>query len=120
MELWIWLPVLAAGVWAAHWGADQLAEPLKKLCQQWGLSSAAEAAFAGIAAASLEVAMATASVLRDVAPIGLGATLGTNIMAIPLVVTTAYMATHLSRAVGCGNEGRVATKATVCDWKGCD
>jgi len=31
--------VLLSAVWAAHWGADKLADPLQKLRQQWGISS---------------------------------------------------------------------------------
>jgi cation:H+ antiporter len=64
MNFWLWTLALLGGVWAAHWGADQLAEPLKKLRQHWGLSGAGEAALAGIAAASPEVAMATVSAFR--------------------------------------------------------
>jgi cation:H+ antiporter len=74
-----------------------LAEPLKKFRQYWGLSEAGEAALAGIAAASPEVAMATVSAFRGVGSIGLGATLGTNIIATPLIVTIAYIATHIHR-----------------------
>ena len=44
-NLLIWIPVLLAAVWAAHWGAEHLAEPLKKLRKQWGFSVAAGGAF---------------------------------------------------------------------------
>ncbi|WP_229638918.1 hypothetical protein [Waterburya agarophytonicola] len=40
MSIWIWVVVLIAAVWAAHWGAEQLDETLKKLRQQWGLTQA--------------------------------------------------------------------------------
>jgi cation:H+ antiporter len=95
MDIVLWIAALLVGVWGAHWGADQLAEPLKKIRRQWGFSDAGEAALAGIAAASPEVAMATVSAFRGVGSIGLGATLGTNIIATPLIVTIAYIATHI-------------------------
>ena len=41
MQILLWSLVLIASVWAAHWGSDQLAEPLQKLRRQWGLSEAA-------------------------------------------------------------------------------
>lgn len=31
MNIWIWVVVLIAAVWATHWGAEQLDKPLKKL-----------------------------------------------------------------------------------------
>mgnify|MGYP001317022920 CR=1 FL=1 len=41
MSTWIWAAVLLAAVFAAEWGSDHLAEPLRKLRKQWGLSAAA-------------------------------------------------------------------------------
>jgi len=51
--------VLLSAVWAAHWGAEQLAEPLQKLRQQWGVSGAAGAAFVALATASPEIGTIT-------------------------------------------------------------
>ena len=34
MSSWIWALVLLAAVWSAHWGAEHLAHPLKKLRKQ--------------------------------------------------------------------------------------
>ena len=94
MNIWIWVIVLIAAVWAAHWGAEQLDEPLKKLRRQWGLTQVAGAAFVGLAAASPEIGINTASAVTGVSDIGLGTMLGSNIIAIPIVVTTAYWASR--------------------------
>ena len=98
-NLFIWIPALLAAVWAAHWGAEHMAEPLKKLRHQWGFSVAAGGAFVGLAAASPEIGINTTSAIRGVGDIGLGALLGSNVLAIPMMVVTAYIATR-KRGIG--------------------
>ena len=97
MSTWLWAGVLVLAVWAAHWGAERLSEPLKKLRKQWGFSAAAGGAFIGLAAASPEIGINTASAIRGVSDIGLGAALGSNVLAIPLVVSAAYWASRKER-----------------------
>lgn len=36
MGTWIWAIVLVVALWAAHWGAEQVTEPLKKLRRHRG------------------------------------------------------------------------------------
>ena len=105
MTLLLWVPVLLAAVWATHWGAEHLAHPLKKLRRRWGFSVAAGGAFVGLAAASPEVGIATTAVLRGVSDIGLGAAIGSNVIAIPIMVVTAYLATRKRQLGGGDNEG---------------
>lgn len=90
----LWAGVLLLAVWAAHSGAERLADPLKKLRKRWGFSAAAGGSFIGIAAAAPEIGINTTSAVRGVSDIGLGAMLGANILAIPIMVTTAYIATR--------------------------
>lgn len=98
MNPWIWALILIAAVWAAHWGAEHLANPLKKLRKQWGFSVAAGGALVGLAAASPEIGINVASAATGVADIGLGTMFGSNVIAIPLMVMTAYIATrHLTK-----------------------
>lgn len=92
MSIWVWAVVLLAAVWVAHWGAEHLAEPLKRIRRQWGLTGAAGGSLIAIATASPEIGINVTSAFRDVADIGLGAMLGANIIAIPIVVTVAYLA----------------------------
>ena len=92
MQLLLWIAVLLASVWAAHWGSDQLADPLQKLRRQWGLSEAAGAAFVALATASPEIGTNTVSAIRGLSDIGLGNLLGSNIISVPAIVTVAYFA----------------------------
>lgn len=98
MNNYIWALVLIAAVWAAHWGAEHLAKPLKKIRKQKGFSLAAGGALIGLAAASPEIGINISSAATGVGEIGLGAMLGSNVIAIPLMVTTAYVASrHLKK-----------------------
>jgi cation:H+ antiporter len=90
MKLLLWTLVLLAAVWAAHWGADKLSEPLQKLRTQWGLSEAAGAAFVALATASPEIGTNTVSAFQGLTDIGLGNLLGSNIISVPAIVTVAY------------------------------
>lgn len=107
----LWIPVLLAAVWAAHWGAEHLSKPLKKLRRQWGFSVAAGGSFIGLAAASPEIAINTTSALQGVTEIGLGVMLGSNIIAIPVMVTTAYAFTR-RRNLKEGGEGDSGEKGS--------
>lgn len=93
-SLWLWAGALVVGVLLAHWGAERFSKPLQKLRRQWGLTAVAGGAFVGLAAASPEIGINVASALRGVSDIGLGVALGSNIVAIPLMVTTAYLASR--------------------------
>ena len=69
----LWVGILLIAVWAAHWGAERLSDPLKKLRKQWGFSVAAGGSFLGLAAASPEIGINTTSAVRGVSDIGVGA-----------------------------------------------
>ncbi|MBE9003836.1 hypothetical protein IQ259_02020 [Fortiea sp. LEGE XX443] len=65
--------------------------------RQWGLTQVAGAAFVGLAAASPEIGINTASAITGVSDIGLRTMLGSNIIAIPIIVTNAYLASRRER-----------------------
>lgn len=90
----VWVGVLLIAVWAAHWGAEHMSDPLKKLRHQWGFSVAAGGSFLGLTAASPEIGINTTSAIRGVSDIGLGAMLGSNVIAIPIMVAVAYFSTR--------------------------
>ncbi|MEO1376478.1 MAG: sodium:calcium exchanger [Cyanobacteria bacterium J06635_10] len=92
MSSLLWVLVLIASVWAAHWGSDKIAEPLEKVRQQWGITEAAGAAFVALATASPEIGTNTVSAVRNLSDIGLGNLLGSNIISVPAIVTVAYIA----------------------------
>ncbi|BAY83061.1 CaCA family Na(+)/Ca(+) antiporter [Calothrix parasitica NIES-267] len=92
MSILPWVLLLLASVYAAHWGADKIAEPLQKLREQWGFSEAAGAAFVAFATASPEIGTNATSAVRGLSDIGLGNLLGSNIISVPAIVTVAYIA----------------------------
>ena len=107
---WLWIPVLVVAVWAAHWGAEHLAEPLKKLRKKWRLTGAAGGALVAVATTMPEIGINVTSALRGVVDIGLGAMLGANIVALPLTITVAYAAfrtgSHHQQTKGNDGQGR--------------
>ncbi|TLS38898.1 sodium:calcium antiporter [Pseudalkalibacillus caeni] len=96
MNVWIWGLVLLLAVSSAKWGSGKLAKPLKKLSKQWGFSKVAAASLLALVTASPEVGISTVSAIRSVSDIGLGNMLGSNIIALPLIMTTAYIASRKS------------------------
>jgi cation:H+ antiporter len=104
MTTWLWAAVLVASAVATHWGAEQLANPLHKLTRRWGLSAAAGGALVALVTAGSEIGINTTSALRGVSDIGLGMSLGSNVIAIPLTVIVVYFATRTKR-LGNGQEG---------------
>lgn len=97
----LWFGVLIVAVFATHWGAEQLTKQLKKLRKQWGLTQIAGGALIGLAAASPEIGINITSAYRGVSDIGLGVMFGANIVAIPLMMTIAYVASR-KRSLGSG------------------
>lgn len=98
LRVGFWFGVLLVSVFAAHWGAERLSSPLKKLRRQWGLTAVAGGTFIGLAAASPEIAINTVSALRGVGSIGLGNSFGANVLSMPLMVTVAYLAVRTTDA----------------------
>ncbi|HZW09897.1 MAG TPA: hypothetical protein VFF69_08330 [Phycisphaerales bacterium] len=101
MPAWLAVLALVLAALAMHWGSRRLAHPLRKLRDGWGFSPAAGGTLVGIAAASPEILINCAGAARGVTNIGLGAMLGSNIYAMPLIVTVTYLAARtLTRANG--------------------
>ena len=102
LTLLLWGAALVVGAFVAHWGADKLSAPLKKVRRQWGLTAVAGGALVGIAAAGSEIGINAISAYRGVSDIGLGMMLGSNIVSVPLIVTAAYFASR-SKDLGSGD-----------------
>ena len=111
LRVGFWFGVLLVSVFAAHWGAERLSSPLKKLRRQWGLTAVAGGTFIGLAAASPEIAINTVSALRDVGSIGLGNSFGANVLSMPLMVTAAYLAVRTTDAAQQSDEDRSASSS---------
>ncbi|MDS0284011.1 sodium:calcium antiporter [Haloarcula onubensis] len=113
-----WLLVLVAGVSVAHWGADKLAHPVKKLRQRWALGGTAGGAIVGLAVAMPEVSLTASSVVQGASDIGLGLMVGTNVISLPLLTTIAYVASRPNESpadgendVSVGDPGRAQRTA---------
>lgn len=107
--IWLWTAVLLASVFAAHWGAEQLANPLKKLRRRWGFTAAAGGALVGLASASPDIGINTASAITGSAEIGLGNMLGSNVVSVPGMVAVAYLATRKRQLGGNEDSGPTST-----------
>lgn len=94
MSLWLSVLILIVAIGMVHWGAEQFSAALRQIRRHWGLSTSAGGAVLAIGSASPEVAINVMSAVRGVPEIGLGALLGANLIANPLVVTGAYIARH--------------------------
>ncbi|MFB6303683.1 MAG: sodium:calcium antiporter [Haloferacaceae archaeon] len=97
-----WFVALFVSAWVADWGARRLAHPLRKLRRQQGLTGTAGGALLAVVTAAPEIGINSVSALRDVSDIGLGNLLGSNIVSIPLVFTTAYLASRRTLVNGPG------------------
>ena len=93
----LWFALLAASLWGAHWGAEQVANVLKKLRAQLRISALAGGALVGLAAAAPEFGINLVSAIQGNGDIGLGVAFGTNVIAIPIMLLTAYVATRKER-----------------------
>ena len=93
----LWLCLLAMALWGAHWGAEQVASVLKILRVQLRISALASGALVGLAAAAPEFGINLVSAIQGIGDIGLGVAFGTNVVAIPIMLLTAYLATRKER-----------------------
>ncbi len=93
----LWLAVLIGGIGAMQWGANRVAGLLTIFRRRFGLGEIAAGALAGIATASPEISINVSSIVLGWPDIGLGAALGSNLPAIPLTLTVAYVSMQWHR-----------------------
>lgn len=89
-----WIALVLAGIFAMQWGADRAGGLLGSLRARFGLSAAAGGALMGLATATPEISVSVASVAFGWPDLGLGAALGSNVPALPLVFVLSYLATR--------------------------
>ena len=79
-------------------GSRTFGAPSQEIKKAVGFSVAAGGALVGLAAASPEVGINITSAVKGVGDIGLGTMFGSNVIAIPFMIITAYVATrHLKK-----------------------
>lgn len=84
-------------VLAMQAGASRLCDMLGGLRQRLGLSSIAAGALLGLGTASPEIAVNVSSAVFGWPDLGVGAALGSNVPAIPLMMVVAYLSTRWHR-----------------------
>ena len=89
-----WIALVLAGIYAMQWGATRACGLLGHLRARFGLSAAAGGALMGLATATPEVSVNVASVAFGWPDLGLGAALGSNVPALPLVFALSYLSTR--------------------------
>ncbi|HEX2116188.1 MAG TPA: hypothetical protein VHM01_17425 [Alphaproteobacteria bacterium] len=91
MTLAIWLAVLLAGIAAIQWGAQRLTGLLDVLRVRFGLAETACGALLALGTASPEISINIAAVAFGWPGIGLGTALGSNVPALPLMLSIGYL-----------------------------
>jgi cation:H+ antiporter len=108
LSLLLWFGLVILGVLAMYWGSSRVCTLLEMLRGRWGLPATAGGVLMGIATASPEISVNTASVAFGWPDLGLGAALGSNVPALPLVFILSYLATRFARP---GNRSEPAPQA---------
>lgn len=91
MGLAVWVAVLFAGIAAIQWGAQRLSRLLDVVRERFGLAETACGALLALATASPEISINVAAVAFDWPDIGLGTALGSNVPALPLMMSIGYL-----------------------------
>jgi cation:H+ antiporter len=86
-----WAALLLLGIGAMHWGSGRCAAALAAWRGPAGLRAVAAGALLGIATAAPEISVNLASVGFGWPDLGLGAALGSNVPALPLVFALAWL-----------------------------
>ena len=89
-----WFALVLVGIYAMQWGASRAVGLLGSLRARFGLSAAAGGALMGVATAMPEISVNVASVAFGWPDLGLGAALGSNVPALPLVFVLSYLSTR--------------------------
>jgi cation:H+ antiporter len=86
-----WIALVVAGIAAMQWGAARAAGALDAYRDAAGLRGAVAGTLLGVATATPEISVNVASVAFGWPDLGLGAALGSNVPALPLVFALAWL-----------------------------
>lgn len=100
LSLLLWLGLVIAGIGAMQWGAARVAATLGGYRGRLGLPGTVAGALLGIATAAPEISVNVASVVFGWPDLGLGAALGSNVPALPLVILLSYLSLRTAPATG--------------------
>ena len=94
--LLLWVILVITGIGAMQWGASRTATALDAYRARAGLRGVVAGALLGIATAAPEVSVNLASVAFGWPDLGLGAALGSNVPALPLVFLIAWLSLRVA------------------------
>ena len=102
LRLLLWVVLVVAGIGAMQWGASRAAGALERYRSRHGLRGVAAGALLGLATAAPEVSVNVASVSFGWPDLGLGAALGSNVPALPLVILLSWLSLRVAARPGSG------------------
>jgi cation:H+ antiporter len=91
LRLLLWVVLVVAGIGAMQWGASRASGALDAYRDRVGLRGVVAGALLGIATAAPEISVNIASIAFGWPDLGLGAALGSNVPALPLVFLVAWL-----------------------------
>lgn len=92
LALLVWSVTVVAGIAAMQWGASRASAGLSAYSGRVGLGGVVGGALLGIATAAPEISVNVTSVALGWPDLGLGAALGSNVPALPLVFLISWLA----------------------------
>jgi cation:H+ antiporter len=97
LSLLLWAGLVIVGISAMQWGASCASNALDVYRCHAGLRGTAAGALLGIATAAPEISVNVASVALGWPDLGLGAALGSNVPALPLIFLLAWLSLRAAR-----------------------
>jgi len=97
VTLLLWLAAVCGGVAVMQWGAGRICAVFRLLRGRIGLAEVAGGALVGLATASPEISINVTAAALGWPDLGLGTALGSNVPAIPFIITISYLSTRLNR-----------------------
>ncbi|GJE15103.1 sodium:calcium antiporter [Methylobacterium longum] len=96
----LWLSLVIVGIGAMQWGASRASEALDAYAGRAGMRGTVMGALLGMATAAPEISVNIASVAFGWPDLGLGAALGSNVPALPLIVLLSWLSLRSAHKPG--------------------
>jgi cation:H+ antiporter len=96
----LWLALVIVGIGAMQWGASCASEALDAYAGRAGMRGTVVGALLGMATAAPEISVNIASVAFGWPDLGLGAALGSNVPALPLIVLLSWLSLRSAHKPG--------------------
>ncbi|HEY8567508.1 MAG TPA: hypothetical protein VIL65_18595 [Beijerinckiaceae bacterium] len=111
LSIGLWAALALLGIYAMQWGGTRASSLLGSLRARFGLPATVGGVFMGLATACPEISVNVASVAFGWPDLGLGAALGSNVPALPLVFLISFLAARSKPAAKEGEAPHVQPDA---------